>query len=239
MSWPYFLAVMRSRWWVIAVTVILAVGASLAYTRVQPRLYQATATTFAYPIGQNANDAANSVGLLTYGNMADTFASLAESRYYLGLASRGMGLTTAMLATYSAKAATLPQTTVLQVSVIGPDPRLVARLAGRLVQQVGAATVHYFRVFGLHALDAATVPKKPIQPQPMQQALSALLAGLLAGYAFAVLSFKSARQPSIIVLQPGTLPRPIQRQSGRLADLLPIERVGSEQLPTGTDMGRR
>jgi capsular polysaccharide biosynthesis protein len=190
MSWPYVLYVMKRRWWLVLATVAVAVAGSLVYTHVQRRLYQASATTFAYPIAQNANDATNSVGLLTYGNMADTFASLAQSRYYLAQAGATLGLSTRDLDLYSVKAATLPQTTVLQVSVIGPDPRTVAQLADRLTLQVGIGTEQYFRVFGLHALDHATAPLSPVQPKPLQQALYALVAGLLVGFAVAAVSLR-------------------------------------------------
>lgn len=190
MSWPYVLYVMKRRWWLALATVALAVAGSLIYTHVQRRLYQASATTFAYPIAQNASDTTNSVGLLTYGNLADTFASLAQSRHYLEQAGGTLGLAPRALTLYTVKAATLPQTTVLQISVIGPDPGTTARLADRLTRQVGIATAQYFRVFGLQALDRATVPLSPVQPKPLQQALYALVAGLIAGFAVAAVSLR-------------------------------------------------
>ncbi len=190
MSWPYVLYVMKRRWWLALATVALAVAGSLVYTHAQRRLYQASATTFAYPIAQNASDTTNSVGLLTYGNLADTFASLAQSRHYLEQAGGTLGLAPRALTLYTVKAATLPQTTVLQISVIGPDPGITAWLADRLTRQVGMATAQYFHVFGLQALDRATVPPSPVQPKPLQQALYALVAGLIAGFAVAALSLR-------------------------------------------------
>ncbi len=190
MSWPYVLYVMKHRWWLALATVALAVAGSLVYTHAQRHLYQASATTFAYPIAQNASDTTNSVGLLTYGNLADTFASLAQSRHYLEQAGGTLGLAPRALTLYTVKAATLPQTTVLQISVIGPDPKTTARLADRLTRQVGMATSQYFRVFGLQPLDQAPVPPSPVQPKPLQQALYALVAGLIAGFAAAALSLR-------------------------------------------------
>jgi len=190
MSWPYVLYVMKRRWWLALAIVALTVAASLAYTHAQRRLYQASATTFAYPIAQNASDTTNSVGLLTYGNLADTFASLAQSRHYLEQAGGTLGLAPHALTLYTVKAATLPQTTVLQISVIGPDPTTTVRLANRLTRQVGIATSQYFRVFGLQPLDQAPMPLSPVQPKPLQQALYALVASLIAGFALAALSLR-------------------------------------------------
>jgi capsular polysaccharide biosynthesis protein len=254
MSWPYVLYVMKRRWWLVLATVALAVAGSLVYTHVQRRLYQASATTFAYPIAQNANDATNSVGLLTYGNMADTFASLAQSHYYLAQAGAALGLSTRDLDLYSVKAATLPQTTVLQVSVIGPDPRTVARLADRLTLQVGIGTEQYFRVFGLQALDHATAPLSPVQPKPMQQALYALVAGLLAGFAVAAVSLRArtsavgvsvprkeaeetsasapAPAPASAVPAPAALRQKVPRNIRRLSELLSVEDEEPEPLRT-------
>jgi len=194
MSWPYVLHVMRLRGWVVLATVVLAVAGSLVYARAQPRLYQASATTFAYPRGSGSSNPADSVGLLTYGNMADTFASLAQSRYYLHQAGARYGITPRALDPYTVKATTLPRTTVLQVSVIGPDPRATALLANELVRLVAASTVRYFHIFGLQRLDVAAPPSVPVQPHPLQQALYALIAGLIAGFAIAAVSVRSTRR---------------------------------------------
>jgi len=207
MSWPYVLYVMKRRWWLALAIVALTVAASLAYTHAQRRLYQASATTFAYPIAQNASDTTNSVGLLTYGNLADTFASLAQSRHYLEQAGGTLGLAPHALTLYTVKAATLPQTTVLQISVIGPDPTTTVRLANRLTRQVGIATSQYFRVFGLQPLDQAPVPLSPVQPKPLQQALYALTSGLIAGFAVAALSLRVPFSAGMFGMRrvPGTL----------------------------------
>lgn len=205
MSWPYVLHVTRLRWWVVLATVVLAVAGSLVYARAEPRLYQASATTFAYPRdprGSGSSNPADSVGLLTYGNMADTFASLAQSRYYLHQAGARYGIKPQALDPYTVKATTLPQTTVLQVSVIGPDPQLTALLANELLRLVAANTVRYFHIFGLQRLDVAAPSLTPIQPHPLQQALYALIAGLIAGVAIAAVSVRSTRRTAVVSATP-------------------------------------
>ena len=197
MSWPYVLHVMRLRGWIVLATVVLAVAGALVYARAEPRLYQASATTFAYPrdpSGSGSSNPADSVGLLTYGNMADTFASLAQSRYYLHQAGARYGITPQALDPYTVKATTLPQTTVLQISVIGPDPRATALLANQLLRLVAASTVRYFHIFGLQQLDVAAPSSVTVQPHPLQQAFYALVAGLIAGFAIAAVSMRSTRR---------------------------------------------
>jgi hypothetical protein len=86
----------------------------------------------------------------------------------------------------------LPQTTVLQISVDGPNGQLAAQLADVLVSQVAEATAEDFPTFALTPLDSAVVPTDPIRPVPLHDALYAGLAGLIVGFILAALS---ARQP--------------------------------------------
>jgi len=67
-------------------------------------------------------------------------------------------------------------------------------LANEILRLVAASTVRYFHIFGLQRLDVAAPPSVPIQPHPLQQALYALVAGLIAGFAIAAVSMRSTRR---------------------------------------------
>jgi capsular polysaccharide biosynthesis protein len=187
------------------VTVNLAVASASLYAHHQPRLYRASATVLAHPSGlvSRAVDYNSDLGMLTYGTLAETFSSLAESRTLLGEAGRDVGLTLATLRAYSATATSLPGLAVVQVAVQGPDPVLAARLANRLVRRVGLATATYFHVIALTPLDDAAIPSAPIRPRPAQDALYGGLAGLIAGYLAAALSL---RLPASVPTSTPTLP---------------------------------
>jgi receptor protein-tyrosine kinase len=195
MNLQEFLSTITRRWWVILATVAVALSGALAYADHQPRIYQASATVLAHPSSQvnRTVDINSDVGMLTYGTLSETFSALAESRAFLDQAGHKLGVSSATVAQYTAKSATLPGTAVLEVSVRGPDPTLAARLANTLIARVGAATANYFHVIALTPLDQATVPQQPIQPRPAHDALYASLAGLIVGYIMAVLSLNVPR----------------------------------------------
>jgi capsular polysaccharide biosynthesis protein len=188
-----FWRTIAQRWWVILATVALALAGALIYAHHEQRIYQASATMIAHPSLKvnKAIDVNTDIGLLTYGTLGQTFASLAESRTLLNEAGRALGATQATLNQYTAKSETLPGTAVLKVSVAGPDASLSARLANAVITRAGRATNEYFRVITLTPLDPATIPDTLIRPQPARDALYAVLAALLAGYAIATLTLQS------------------------------------------------
>src|SRR2546421_10248579 len=127
MSLRDFLNVITHRWWVVVVTVQLALVGALAYAHHQQPMYQASATTFAHPsaLADQPSDFNSDIGLLTYSTLAQTFASLAESRTLLTEAMTELDATNATRDHYTVTSSTLPETTILQVSVVGPDAVLV------------------------------------------------------------------------------------------------------------------
>jgi protein tyrosine kinase modulator len=190
MSMQEFLRVIFLRWWVIVGVTVIAVGIAVLYAGQQTNVYQASATVFAHPsdVVKTPADVNSDVGILTYGSLAETFASLAGSNRLLSEAGHDVGVQPFVLSDYKANAVTLPQTTVLQVSVSGPNAQTAARLADALVTRVAAATAQYFRTFALAPLDSAKVPTSAIQPQPSHDALYAGLAGVLVGFILGALS---------------------------------------------------
>ena len=101
-----------------------------------------------------------------------------------------MGLHQASLHDYSAVANVLPSSTVLEISVAGPDRDAVVPFANRLASAVSAATRNYFPIFTLTPLDPAVAPSTQIEPRTKQNVLFGGLAGLIAGFGVAVLSLR-------------------------------------------------
>jgi len=118
----------------------------------------------------------------------DTFSSLAESQTMLDAAGADVHLPQTTLSDYTVLASALPRTSVLQVSVLGPDPRRSARLADAMIGELSKASTRYFRVFEFAPLDSAAVPTQPGRQQRSSIWLVAALAGAIAGFAIAALS---------------------------------------------------
>lgn len=185
-----FFDVLIRRWWVIVITVLLAAAGAYGYAKTQHRIYQASSTVFAHPADSvlKVQDINSAIGLITYGSLPDTFAALAQSDRLRDESSRDLGVAPDVAKKYVAKVTTLPNTTVIQVSVQGPDPTTAARFADRITARASVAAQRYFPVFALTTLDAAQASSTPIQPKTSQDVLFAALAGLIVGFVIAALS---------------------------------------------------
>ena len=189
MNMQDFFRIIIHRWWVIGCTLALSIGGAWAYSHHQQRIYQASATVFAHPAGVTSpGEYTSDVGLLTYGTLAQTFSSLAQSMLFLHQAGASLGIAPVVLKQYSAIANPVQQTTVLKISVEGPNARLAAGLANALVRRVAAATAKYYHIFALTPLDDATVPTSPSRPRTAQNILYGGLAGLIVGFIIAAMS---------------------------------------------------
>jgi capsular polysaccharide biosynthesis protein len=190
MSLRDFFQILTQRWFVIVVVFALAGIGAFAYSKHQKPIYQATATIFAHPAAAitNSSDYTSDLNLLSYGALSQTFAALAQSRSTRVEAARSLGLKPEIVDEYSASASLLPSTTVIEVSVQGPDPGVVVKLANQLASQVAIATMHYFRIFALTPLDSALSPGTQVQPQTSRNLLYGGIAGLIIGFILAALS---------------------------------------------------
>jgi capsular polysaccharide biosynthesis protein len=198
MSAPSVFEVLARRWWLILIVTLVAIGCGWGYARTVASRYQATATVLAHPsaVVTSASDYSNDLSLLSYGSVEQTFASLARSSTMLRKAGAEVGIPATSIKQYNAVANVFPQSTVLELSVQGPDSRAAMQLVDQLSGDVSAATLKYFHVFQLTPLDRAATSIK-VAPTTRRDVLFAGLAGLLVGVVLATLSlsFRRHRDP--------------------------------------------
>jgi capsular polysaccharide biosynthesis protein len=195
MSSPPVLDVLTRRWWLIVIVTLVAVAAGWGYARTVADRYQATATVLAHPsaVVTSASDYSNDLSLLSYGSVEETFAALARSSTMLRKAGAEVGVPAASIKQYEAVANVFPDSTVLEISVQGPDPRLAVRLVDRLASDVSASTLQYFHVFQLTPLDRPGASLK-VAPDTRRDILFSGLAGVLVGIVLATLSLSFRRR---------------------------------------------
>jgi capsular polysaccharide biosynthesis protein/transposase-like protein len=193
-SAPSIVDVFTRRWWVVVAITLIAALAAWAYASTVPPRYQATATVLAHPAVNvtKASDYSTDLSLLSYGSLEQTFVALARSSKLIDETTAGLGLGRAAGDHYHAVANVLPSSTVLEISVDGPDRAIVVPLANALGASVSKATRTYFPIFALTPLDAAVAPSSQIEPRTRQDVLFAGLAGLVLGVGVALLSLRVA-----------------------------------------------
>jgi capsular polysaccharide biosynthesis protein len=208
-----FLDILIHRWWVITLSVALFVAAGFGYSKLQHRVYEATATALVHPAqGGTAQVQTADTGVIAYSNLSDTFASIAQSNRLLQDAGAGLGISPKGLQKYSVQAATFAGNATLQVLVKGPDATRVAPLANKIVVLADEETAKYYPIFALSPLDTAVAPTSPILPKTSQNVLFAALAGLIVGFVLAYLSLQLSRSSGASSSRPmGAL-----RKSGKL-----------------------
>jgi transposase len=203
--------VLRRRAWAIVLVTVVAAAAAWAYSARQGPRYQGTTTVLAHPTASvtKVTDLSTDLSLLSYGALEQTFVALAQSDRLLDQASGGMRFSAAERHRYRAVANVLPGSTVLEISVTGPDRTAVVTLANRLAEVASTTTRSLFPIFSLSTLDPATQPAAQVVPRTRENVLFGGFAGLIAGFVLAALSLR------VRVARPSSLRRPRQPRDAR------------------------
>jgi diguanylate cyclase (GGDEF)-like protein len=188
----YFRMLQRG-WWIILLVTLVALFASLALSYVTAPRYTATARFIITPgslLTSEGNPEAVIAGLETLDlpSVVATYTEIMNSQRILGEALGSMGNPTVVMKDYTIKAVVLPESSVLELNVTGPDPKVISDLANSVGYQTILFTRSLNRVYELNFLDQAAVPVIPISPQPLRDAGLSLLLGLTGGAVLAILS---------------------------------------------------
>jgi diguanylate cyclase (GGDEF)-like protein len=89
---------------------------------------------------------------------------------------------------YTYKATVISNSSVMEVSVTGPDPQLAANLANALGSETIGFVSRLNQVFTIAFLDIAVPPVIPSSPKPLLNSGLAILLGLIVGIVLAILS---------------------------------------------------
>lgn len=177
------LQVLRRNWWMILLTPILAVIIVLAIDSRAPARYRSSARLFVStdPSLLEGRDLIYSYQSLDKATIVATFVEIANSRRIFVDAVSALSLPAELSKDYLLKAVTLPSTSVLEVTVEGPNAEVVQALA----HAAGLKTIDFIRThyegYSLEFLDPPYLPSEPFQPSPAQDAAIAGVLGLVVG----------------------------------------------------------
>lgn len=187
-----YLTVLRKRWYVVLLAVLIGGGAGAALSYTTTPLYQSTASVyFAVQSGGTAADLSQS------GNFAQsqmpTFASFATLPVVLDPVIKQLALrrTAANLAG-SISVATSSTTVIIDVTVSDPVPEQAARISNAVATELGKVVTDLSvrNAAGQPTVVAQTVAPAlpataPFSPRTLRNIAAGLLAGLLLGYLLA------------------------------------------------------
>lgn len=176
-------------WWIVLLTVILALGAAAWATSRQEPVYRATTTLAVIPNSEvsGTEDVLRSLDTLERRTVVATFARIPSTAETRADAARRLKIDDRELRKYHIRASVLPNTNIIKVDVEGPDRRRVAQVANAAAAVTRREARNMYRIYTMHTLEKAVSARRPIHPTPARNYLVAGLLGLFLGIGAAIL----------------------------------------------------
>jgi diguanylate cyclase (GGDEF)-like protein len=185
----YYLRIVQRGWWLILASALVAVNLSLAYSYyvAEPR-YEAFARFIISPnlLIVEGRDVVNSLEALDKRSIISTYAEVINSPQIINNAISLLNGNPADYAGYDTSVTVLPDTNIIRFSVQGPDPKVAANLTNSIGQYAIDFIKELYTAYDIQFLDKAVPPSEPYYPRPEQDAVLALLVGVVAGAGLAI-----------------------------------------------------
>lgn len=185
----YFQMLRRGRW-MIALTTIVALITSLLASYLTVPQFRATASFIITPSTAltSGSEMLQSLSTLDRASIMSTYAEVMKSSRVFNDTLAFMQLSPDNLKDYSYETEILSGSTILELSVSGPNPHTAAQVANTIGYQAINFTQNMNRVFDVEFLDVAVPPAQPFKPQPVRNIALALVFGLVGGSFLAILN---------------------------------------------------
>lgn len=164
-----YLKIIGRYWWLILLTTLVSTGAAAAISLTKAPSYTVQARVVARPatsVLTNTRDLISTVSEMGMRSVIGTYAQIFSSAEVVEAAHGAVGLDAETARDYPLQANVLPDTTVIEVSAKGRDPRLLADYVNATVNAAVTSSRDLFGVIELEPLEAARVPQEPTSPIP-------------------------------------------------------------------------
>lgn len=187
-----YLAILRKKWWMVALTALLALTVTLTMSYFDSPMFRARAQFVVSP-GQSLlrgedRDLINSISALDRPSIVATYAEIMNSKRIQQAAQSALQLDPAEAAAYTAQAVVIPDSSVVELAVVGPNPAVAAQLANAVGEQAIRYIQELYQAYNINILDPAAPPQQPFSPTPARDASVALFLGLVVGVLLAIIS---------------------------------------------------
>jgi diguanylate cyclase (GGDEF)-like protein len=188
MEFNLFLRTLQRGWWIIILSIFIATTASLAISYITPPTYETTAR---YVVTPNAGlfssgwELLSSLDTLDRRSIVNTYREMIASPAVYERSPEIQRIKQQFLDDFEVFVAVVPDTNILRLTVEGPDPRLVVVVANAISTEVLAYMNELSPVYSISILEAPQLPTAPIRPQPLENALLAVLFGGMVGLVLA------------------------------------------------------
>ena len=186
-----YFRMLQKNWWLILLTAMTALTVSLAISYAATPQYRAVARFIIIPSSSltSGADVVRSLDTLDRRSVVATYAEVMNSSRILEGSTNFLSLDiNSIIKDYTIQAVDLPDSSVLELTVSGPNPILAAQLANAIGFQSITFTRSLNLIYELNILDTAVPPELPFSPEPLRDGVVALVLGMAVGGVLAVLS---------------------------------------------------
>lgn len=199
------LRMLRDGWWIIALTTLAAIAMALLSVYLATPLYEASAQFILAPNETlTGTQAVYGLESLNKRSIVTTYAELLDSSRIYQETGAMLQLAPETLTEYERSTVILPETTILELSVTGPDAQVAALLANSIGQRMIEYVKGLYQAYDVNFLNLATPVPVPISPKPVQSISLALGLGLILGIGLALVrGFLSSDKSLGMILSSG------------------------------------
>lgn len=190
----FYLRAVRRGWWVaLLVTAATVLVAWILASRERP-VYRASASLVATPSSdvEAPGDALDAIDTLERRTIVATFSKIPAAPDTREDAARRLGLEPRDIRYYWIGASVLPNTNIVRIDVLGPDPERAAEVANAVAAETRRVARSLYKVFTLRRLARAEPPDEPERPDPQRAVAEGGVLGLFLG-ALAALVLETLR----------------------------------------------
>jgi diguanylate cyclase (GGDEF)-like protein len=182
--------ILKRRWWLLAFSLIIVVGATFILTSRQKPVYKSSATFVIRPRlaagagteAERSDDFVRALDMVSRRvEINTTFAEVATSRLIKQRAVQALGLEADERQGLDVSSRVIGGTNVLEINVEGYDPEIIQAFANKVGDETVAYVSGLYDVFELEPLDEAGLPARPIRPNLMMNLLMGSVLGLALG----------------------------------------------------------
>ncbi len=185
-----YLQMLRRGWWIVILTVLVAVNVALVASYFSTPMYLASARFIVSPNSNlvTGRDVITSLEALDKRSIVSTYAEILNSTRIYNETVQVLRLDPLDLEDYTVITVVLPDANILELSVSGTDPNTTALLANQIGQRAISNISVLYLAYNITMLDPAIAPIEPFSPQPVRDLSLALALGVVGGAALAILS---------------------------------------------------
>ena len=185
-----YLEALRRRWWVALGIFGITMVAVIFFLLQQPVVYETSTTLIMRPrqgLFDDNSDLVRALDTLSRQiEINSTYAKVAQSNMIeerviekLGLSSKPKGL--------AVSATVVPGTNVMEITVKGRNPEDIQLFANTVAAEIASYVHELYGIIDMDLLDAADLPRKPVQPQSSSILMIGTMFALFLGIGAALL----------------------------------------------------